>query len=846
MAIPEVAERVDVAVPNALRTVAAERPRVAGKFLYVGDQKLYVKGVTYGSFRPDENGCCFPDPDQVRDDFQRMSDSGVNAVRTYTPPAAWLLDLAAEAGLYVMIGLPWEQHITFLDEPDRADRILQSVRDAVRRCAGHPAVLCYAIGNEIPASVVRWHGKRQIENFLRKLYLAAKQEDPEGLFTYVNFPTTEYLDLPFLDFVSFNVYLEQQHTLLAYLARLQNLSNDRPLLMAEIGLDSQRNGRDAQATTLDWQIRTVFAAGCAGVFVFAWTDEWHRGGFDIEDWDFGLVTRDRRPKAALDAVSQAFVDVPFSSALHWPRISVVVCTYNGRKTIGELFAALDMLDYPDYEAIVVSDGSNDGCVALACGYGMKIIAGPNRGLSAARNAGMAAATGEIVVYIDDDAVPDPHWLRYLAYVFMTTKHVAVGGPNIAPPGDGPIAECVANSPGNPCHVLISDLEAEHLPGCNMAYRRSYLQAVGGFDTRFRIAGDDVDVCWKLLKQGWTLGFSAAAMVWHHPRNSVRTYWRQQRNYGIAEAMLERKWPEKYNLAGHALWTGNVYGKGHTLTIRSWRPRVYQGVWGSASFQTVYPSGAGWGSSLPLMPEWYLVNLLLVVMAGLGLWWSPLLCSLPLLAFTTGVPLAQAAMSSLRADFSSKHARLYDRVKLHALTALLHIAQPMARLWGRLRGGLAPWRLKPRGPLGWPAPRRLKLWSECWQPPEYWLRRLHTTLADRGLRVLCGGEFDSWDLAVQGGLFGSARLRMAIEEHGSGKQNVRLRLLPEVSLAFWLTAAPLLLLAAAAAKDAATPVAVILGSLALFTVLRVLLECSVAIGGASRAVDELRQKIVEQV
>ncbi|PYO73702.1 MAG: glycosyl transferase, partial [Gemmatimonadetes bacterium] len=107
----------------------------------------------------------------------------------------------------------------------------------------------------------------------------------------------------------------------------------------------------------------------------------------------------------------------------------------------------------------------------------------------------------------------------------------VGGPNIAPPGDGPIAECVARAPGGPVHVLLNDREAEHIPGCNMAFRKSCLEAIGGFDPQFRTAGDDVDVCWRLQERGWTLGFHPAALVWHHRRNSLRTYWRQQIGYG---------------------------------------------------------------------------------------------------------------------------------------------------------------------------------------------------------------------------------------------------------------------------------------------------------------------------
>ncbi|HEY4564152.1 MAG TPA: glycoside hydrolase family 2 TIM barrel-domain containing protein, partial [Thermoanaerobaculia bacterium] len=240
-----------------------------GKFLCAGDEKLFVRGVTYGTFRPGPDGSEFQDPQKVEGDFASMSALGINAVRVYTVPPRWLLDLALRQGLRVMVGLPWEQHVAFLESASTAAAIEARVRAGVRSCAGHPAVLCYAIGNEIPSSIVRWYGRRRVEGFLRRLYRAARSEDPGGLVTYVNYPSTEYLDLPFLDFVCFNVYLESRETLAAYVGRLQTLAGDRPLVMAEIGLDSRRNGLEAQAASLDWQIRTVLAGGCAGAFAFA-------------------------------------------------------------------------------------------------------------------------------------------------------------------------------------------------------------------------------------------------------------------------------------------------------------------------------------------------------------------------------------------------------------------------------------------------------------------------------------------------------------------------------------------------------------------------------------------------
>ena len=448
-----------------------------------------------------------------------------------------------------MVGLAWEQHVAFLDQSRRAASIVDRVAEQVRACESHPAILCYAVGNEIPAPIARWHGKRDIEGFLERLHWSAKAEDPGALFTYVNYPSTEYLELPFLDLTAFNIFLEDERTFESYLARLQNLSGDRPLLITEIGMDSRRNGDEAQARALEWQVRHAFGTGAAGVFVFSWTDEWHRGGHDVVDWDFGLVDRERRPKPSFDAIRGAFAAAPFSRSGPWPLISVIVCTHNGERTLPECLERLSSLIYPNFEVIVVDDGSSDASPDIAKAHGVNLVQTEHRGLSFARNAGVARAKGEIIAFLDDDAYPDADWLRYVATSLLANAHAGMGGPNIPPEDDGLIAECVAAAPGAPIHVLISDREAEHVPGCNMAFRKSALEEIGGFDERFRVAGDDVDVCWRLQEAGRTLGFSAGAVVMHRRRDSVRRYLRQQYGYGKAEALLERKWPSRYNRAG---------------------------------------------------------------------------------------------------------------------------------------------------------------------------------------------------------------------------------------------------------------------------------------------------------
>jgi len=907
--LPRITDDLPCRVPRPLAkadVMSEARPTVRGKFLFVGEEKFFVRGVTYGTFRPDANGDEFPPRKLVECDFALMREHGINAVRTYTPPPVWLLDAAHKNGLRVMVGLPVERSAAFLDYRACLRSIERTVHEKVCACAGHPAVLCYTIGNEIPASIVRWQGRRRIERFLHRLYRAAKAEDPHGLVTYVNYPSTEYLQLPFLDFVAFNVYLESQDQLQAYLPRLHNIASERPLVMAELGLDSLRNGLLKQANVLDWQVRSAFNAGCAGAFVYAWTDQWFRGGAEVHDWKFGLTTIERHPKPALATVANAFAEVPFGNAniksqksnstaqtsnpvlhldfgdlsstcdLSWPKVSVIVCTRNGARTICDTFEGLQKLVYPNFEVIVVNDGSSDNSALLAQRFGFRVINAssrglasalpgkenehdwvitrPNRGLGNARNLGLAAATGEIVAYIDDDAYPDPHWLHYLVAAFgseqgvvptssfslHTSSFAGVGGPNLAPPGDGLIADCVAHAPGGPIHVLLTNQKAEHIPGCNMAFRRTVLKAIGGFDPQFHVAGDDVDVCWRLQREGWSLGFSPAALVWHHRRNSILAYWKQQRGYGKAEAMLERKWPEKYNAAGHSVWSGRIYTNG--LTYMGWRVRrIYHGQWGMAPFQSLDEPTPNLVESLPMMPEWYLVMFTFAGLSLLGFSWRPLQWALPFLIFSVAVLLVQATRCALGVSFKGAAGAGVNLWKRRALTSLLYLLQPLARLLGRVRHGLTFWRRQAVTGHAWPRLWTANLWTKTSRTVEERLQYMERKLRKRCWVSVRGGDCDEWDLQVAGGIFGSARLLLAVEHHGSGRQLLRIRSWPCCSYLAVGVAVLFAELAYAANQAEAWTASLALGATALMIGARILLECAAATAAFLTVVRKIERK-----
>ncbi len=750
--------------------------RVRGKFFFAGEEKFFVRGVTYGPFAMGSDGTQFPEPDLAARDFELMAEMGVNTVRVFTVPPLWLLDLADDRGLKLLVGIPWSQHVTFLDSPDIEKEIERTIVDTVKSMNRHPAVFAYLIGNEIPPDMVRWHGPDRVRAFLKGLVRLIKDIDPERLVSYANFPSTEYLTVDFTDFLCFNVYLHQESAFRRYVSRLHNLAVDRPLVLTEFGIDSMREGVEEQARILSWQVRIAFEMGVAGAVVFAWTDSWFTGGHLIEDWAFGLVDRDRNPKPAAEAIRLCYQGPIPPTLPRTPRVSVIVCTYNAERTMAACLESLAKLNYPDYEVIVVNDGSTDGSLAIAERYGYcRIISQPNKGLSAARNVGAEAATGEVVAYTDSDCVADPDWLNYLIAKMEIAELVACGGPNFPPPEASLVPAAVAVSPGGPTHVLLSDDVAEHIAGCNMAFRRDVLLRLGGFDPIYRAAGDDVDICWRFQDAGYNIGFSPAAVVWHFRRNTVKAYLGQQRGYGKAEALVYSKHPIRFNLFGQAKWLGRIYGDLSAALLLSRRPVIYSGVFGRGLFQTLYEPPSSLAAFLPLTFEWNVVAILLAAMGIAAGGWMLLFM----------VPLAITWVLCINAALRAPIDKRFRGVKARALVALLIYLGPIVRGWERLK-----WRWREMnspeatGALDqtMQAPRvhwrersfYLSYWSEKGDEKEALLGELVRFLTPQKYFIQIDQGWNDWDLKIARGLWSRAYVLACTENHGGEKRLLRVR------------------------------------------------------------------------
>lgn len=210
---------------------------------------------------------------------------------------------------------------------------------------------------------------------------------------------------------------------------------------------------------------------------------------------------------------------------HLPKVTIVVPTYNAERTIGPLLDSLLKLDYPDYEVVVVNDGSRDRTKALVEQYPVRIIDQPNRGASAARDAGLRAASGEIVAYVDSDVTVEPDWLRKLVAPFADSSLVG-----------GTTGRTVFLR-NETCSSWMRSLDIERrnarrkeytrlANGPNCAFRRNLLLELGGFDPRWYHA-EDTEVSYRVWQRGFRIRYVSDAVVHHVPEEDWRDFLRKR-------------------------------------------------------------------------------------------------------------------------------------------------------------------------------------------------------------------------------------------------------------------------------------------------------------------------------
>jgi GT2 family glycosyltransferase len=221
-----------------------------------------------------------------------------------------------------------------------------------------------------------------------------------------------------------------------------------------------------------------------------------------------------------------------------PRFSVVVNTNGRRATLALTLRCLDYLDYPDFEVIVVAGPAEDGTAALLAAHAGRIKQArcPVLNLSTSRNIAIGLAAGEIVAFIDDDAVAEPQWLAQLAAGYADDRVAGTGGIVLDDTGLKPQyryatanrmgrADIARTVPAN--DLCVPDAPVfPYLQGTNASFRRAALVEAGGFDEEYDFYLDETDLCCRLVDAGYRLNQLPDAWVHHqfaasHLRNAAK-------------------------------------------------------------------------------------------------------------------------------------------------------------------------------------------------------------------------------------------------------------------------------------------------------------------------------------
>ncbi len=720
-------------------TLSRRSIKVHGKFLHTASQKFFFKGMRLEGVG---SSLDFDQKLSLCRELEALKEShttGLVLTEAQTHP---VIDLAGQIGIQAMVELavaPEE-----LVERRHFSAAVSRIAHTANILKSSSALLGYLIDCPISQDEIRAHGLNAIRRRLRTLIATIRSRDELALVAIKHRPETRALTLLEEDLIYGEIPALAPIELRDFIVSLHNLAEARPVL---IEFRETSPGQDEA-------VAVAFGTGAAGVVAPPVPAPASN--------DF-LGIRMLKAEEVMPFVTLNGTCPPKPARI--PMVSVVICAYNAERTMRPCLESLRKLDYPNYEVVIVDDGSRDRTAEIAMDFPeFRLIRQPNKGLSVARNVGLRAARGEVVAYTDSDCVVDPHWLTLMMRAMVEGNLDACGGPNYAPHEDGRVEACVAASPGAPCHVLASHDRAEHLAGCNMVFTKAALETVGGFDPQFTSAGDDVDICWRMLDAGLKLGFCPAAFVWHFRRNTIKAYYGQQRGYGRAEAMLYARYPERFNVLGQIKWKGTIPGLARTVPGGASR-RV---LWAAArpGLSTVFDPALSLAAFLPQTLEWALA-------------WEAVAVGCYFAGLSVLPGLAMQLLGAVWALFYAWNApieKCHDRFSSRLLVAFLAYTGPMARAYARYKQRLAALarrietpQVRQRAQINWFCRAiRLSYWNEQYITRERILDRALKYFARSGHPAILDRGWNDYDVELRPDPWTRIELRTADEEHGGMK------------------------------------------------------------------------------
>lgn len=283
--------------------------------------------------------------------------------------------------------------------------------------------------------------------------------------------------------------------------------------------------------------------------------------------------------------------------------TVLICTKDRRDRVALTLDGVSKLTYDgDWEIILVDNGSRDDTLALlhqfaaAAPRPCTVLSQPVTGSARCRNAGLLRARGDLIAFLDDDCIPAPDWLTRIVATFAEFPDVGYLGGRIElyDQRDDPITTKTEPEPQRfPPHSV---LPTGSIHGANMAYRRTLIEAVGGFNPAFgaggRFSGEDVEYCTRASIGGWAGRYEPSAVVYHnHGRRSKWEVRRLSRRYDVGRGAYYARFimhPRSRSQAMHHWYW-------HWWRV-SWLT-VAREIWGAVSYTLLQTAGM-----LPAVPK----------------------------------------------------------------------------------------------------------------------------------------------------------------------------------------------------------------------------------------------------
>jgi glycosyltransferase involved in cell wall biosynthesis len=766
--------------------------QVHGKFLSKSGSKFFFKAM-----RLDDVGSTldFDAKLKLRRRMEALKGAHTTGLILTQANAQPALDIAAQAGLFAIIEL--SASTEEIIDRRKWRTVLSRFSHEANVLGSHPALAGFLISCPITADWIRAHGVDLVRMRLGQALEVLEHGAPDKIRSIKIRPETRALSMFEEDVIFAEVPALEPLELHDFITSIHIVAENRPVI---IEFAAASPGQDEA-------VAMAFGTGAAGVVAPAVPAPASATSLNVRM----LQAADLMPFVSLNGTCP-----PKPASV--PMVSVVICAYNAERTMRQCLESLRKLDYPNFEVVIVDDGSRDNTAAISMDFPeFRLVRQPNKGLSFARNVGMQAARGEIIAYTDSDCVVDPHWLTLMARAMEQGGFDGCGGPNLSPHEDGRIEACCSASPGAPCHVLVGDTRAEHLAGCNMVFARAALEKVGGFDAQFTTAGDDVDVCWRMIDAGLKIGFCASAFVWHFRRNTIKAYYGQQRGYGRAEAMLYARYPARFNSLGQIAWRGTIPGLARTYPGGG-RKRMF---WGAATLgtQRVFDPALTMARVIPQTMEWT-AGWTVALVASILLGWS---------AIPAAAMLALGPMWALYYGWHAPLEKCHQSFSSRMLIAYLAYTGSMVRATtryktrARILAGLDSEQMIRQRPTVSLARRsvRLNYWNEEYVSRDSILDRMFKLFARGRHAAIIDLGWNDYDFEVRPGAWTRIEIKSADEEHGGMRlknlveARVRCSRLSKIALALGAAAAVIAAIAGAselalalAAMSAAGAVALI--------------------------------------